>query len=89
MRKPRVTIKRLGMAALGGAALVLSIAYFYADTIIEVPEHTRGFMGSNQLPDSHYTSTALVFAALTQTFQFDTAAKQFSIAKPLLWGVTV
>ena len=76
----------MAFAVFSGLALMLVALYLNADTIIEVPEHPHPGFYDHQLPDSQFIAMALSFAALTETFQFSTAATQFSKERPFLWG---
>lgn len=65
------------------AALVM---YFFADTIIEVPERPQpGYYSVKQLPDSHFIDAAISVVNLIATYQPAVARRQFKTAKKYLW----
>ena len=65
------------------AALVM---YFFADTIIEVPERPMpGFYSVKQLPDSQFIDAATAVINLTATYQPAIARRQFKTARKYLW----
>ncbi len=65
------------------AALVM---YFFADTIIEVPERPNpGYYSVKQLPDSHFIDAAVSVVNLIATYQPAVARRQFKTAKKYLW----
>ncbi len=66
-----------------GAALVM---YFYADTVIEVPERPQpGYYSMSQLPDSQFIDAAQAVVNLISTYQPATARRQFKTARKYLW----
>ena len=65
------------------AALVM---YFFADTIIEVPERPQpGFYSVKQLPDSQFINAASSVVNLIATYQPAVARRQFKTARKYLW----
>ncbi|MBL7663145.1 hypothetical protein JNK13_10385 [bacterium] len=65
------------------AALIM---YFFADTVIEVPERPQpGNYSVKQLPDSEFTSVATEVVNLIGSYQPATARRQFSTARKYLW----
>ncbi len=65
------------------AALVM---YFFADTIIEVPERPQpGFYSVRQLPDSQFINAATTVVNLIATYQPAVARRQFKTARKYLW----
>ncbi|MFN8391978.1 MAG: hypothetical protein U0136_16935 [Bdellovibrionota bacterium] len=65
------------------AALVM---YFFADTIIEVPERPQpGVYGVQQLPDSQFIDAATAVVNLIATYQPAVARRQFKTARKYLW----
>jgi hypothetical protein len=65
------------------AALVM---YFFADTIIEVPEHPQpGQYSTTQLPDSQFIDAANAVVNLIATYQPAVARRQFKTARKYLW----
>ncbi len=65
------------------AALVM---YFFADTIIEVPERPQpGFYSIKQLPDSQFIDAATNLVNLVATYQPAVARRQFKMAQKYLW----
>lgn len=65
------------------AALVM---YFFADTIIEVPEHPQpGYYSVRQLPDSQFIDAAVTVVNLISTYQPAIARRQFKTAQKYLW----
>lgn len=65
------------------AALVM---YFFADTIIEVPERPQpGYYSVKQLPDSQFIDAAMAVINLTATYQPAVARRQFKTARKYLW----
>ena len=65
------------------AALIM---YFFADTIIEVPEHPEpGQYSANQLPDSQFVNAATAVVNLIATYQPAVAKTQFKTARKYLW----
>lgn len=71
-------------AALSVAAAL--VMYFFADTIIEVPESPQhGFYSVKQLPDSQFIDAATTVINLTATFQPAVARRQFKTARKYLW----
>jgi hypothetical protein len=65
------------------AALVM---YFFADTIIEVPERPQpGFYSVKQLPDSQFINAATTVVNLIATYQPAVAQRQFKTARKYLW----
>lgn len=65
------------------AALVM---YFFADTIIEVPEHPQpGFYSPKQLPDAQFINVATEVVNLISTYQPAIAGRQFKTARKYLW----
>lgn len=65
------------------AALVM---YFFADTIIEVPERPQpGYYSVRQLPDSQFINAATSVVNLIATYQPGVARRQFKTARKYLW----
>ncbi len=65
------------------AALVM---YFFADTIIEVPERPLpGYFSVSQLHDSQFIDAATAVINLTATYQPAIARRQFKTARKYLW----
>jgi hypothetical protein len=65
------------------AALVM---YFFADTIIEVPERPQpGYYSVRQLPDSQFINAATSVVNLIGTYQPAVARRQFKTARKYLW----
>ena len=65
------------------AALVM---YFFADTIIEVPERPEpGQYSTRQLPDSSFINAATAVVNLIATYQPAVARRQFKTARKYLW----
>lgn len=65
------------------AALIM---YFFADTIIEVPERPQpGYYSVNQLPDSQFINAATSVVTLVATYQPAVARRQFKTARKYLW----
>lgn len=65
------------------AALIM---YFYADTIIEVPERPApGYYSVKQLPDSHFINASTSVINLIATYQPAIARRQFKTARKYLW----
>lgn len=65
------------------AALIM---YFFADTIIEVPERPQpGFYSVRQLPDSQFINAATSVVNLIATYQPGVARRQFKTARKYLW----
>ncbi len=65
------------------AALVM---YFFADTIIEVPERPQpGFYSVRQLPDSQFINAATTVVNLIATYQPAVGRRQFKTARKYLW----
>ena len=65
------------------AALVM---YFFADTIIEVPERPQpGYYSVKQLPDSQFINAASEVVNLIATYQPAVARRQFKTARKYLW----
>lgn len=65
------------------AALVM---YFFADTIIEVPERPQpGYYSLKQLPDSQFINAATSVINLMATYQPAVARRQFKTARKYLW----
>ena len=79
------------LALLQMPATALSIAamlvmYFFADTIIEVPERPQpGFYSVKQLPDSQFIDAAVTVINLVSTYQPAIARRQFKTAQKYLW----
>ena len=79
------------LAILQMPATALSIAaalimYFFADTIIEVPERPQpGYYSVRQLPDSQFINAATSVANLIATYQPAVARRQFKTARKYLW----
>lgn len=79
------------IALLQMPATALSIAaalimFFFADTIITVPQKPMpGIYSVKQLPDEEFIDFATNLANLIGTFQPVTAEKQFRDARKLLW----
>ncbi len=65
------------------AALIM---YFFADTIIEVPERPQpGYYSLKQLPDSQFINAATSVVNLIATYQPAVARRQFKTARKYLW----
>ena len=65
------------------AALVM---YFFADTLIEVPERPQpGYYSVKQLPDSQFINAATSVVNLMATYQPGVARRQFKTARKYLW----
>ncbi|MBP9838304.1 MAG: hypothetical protein KBC84_06280 [Proteobacteria bacterium] len=65
------------------AALVM---YFFADTIIEVPERPQpGYYSIKNLPDSQFIDAAVNVVNLIATYQPAIARRQFKAARKYLW----
>jgi hypothetical protein len=60
--------------------------YFFADTIIEVPERPQpGYYSLKQLPDSQFINAATSVVNLIATYQPAVARRQFKTARKYLW----
>ncbi len=71
------------MALTTAAALIM---YFFADTIIEVPERpSPGVYSIKQLPDSQFINAATAVVNLVATYQPAVARRQFKTARKYLW----
>src|SRR5262249_45979929 len=76
----------LQMPATALAIAAALIMYFFADTIIEVPDKPQpGFYSVKQLPDSQFISAATEVVNLIATYQPETARTQFNAARKYLW----
>ena len=65
------------------AALIM---YFFADTVIEVPEKPEpGMYSVKQLPDAEFISTATRVVNSIATYQPETARIQFTETRKMLW----
>lgn len=65
------------------AALIM---YFFADTVIQVPEKPEpGFYSVKQLPDAEFITAATNVVNMIATYQPETARLQFTEARKLLW----
>jgi len=79
------------LALLQMPATALSIAaalvmYFFADTMIEVPERPQpGYYSVKQLPDSQFINAATSVVNLMATYQPGVARRQFKTARKYLW----
>ena len=79
------------IALLQMPATALSIAaalifYFFADTVIEVPEKPQpGFYSIKQLPDSQFIDASTAVVNLIATYQPAVARRQFRTARKYLW----
>lgn len=80
------SLSLLQMPATALSIFAALVMYFFADTIIEVPESPQpGYYSVKQLPDSHFISTAVKVVNLIATYQPHIADKQFTTARKYLW----
>ena len=76
----------LQMPATALAIAAALIMYFFADTIIEVPERPQpGHYSVKQLPDSEFISVATETVNLIASYQPAVARNQFRSARKFLW----
>lgn len=76
----------LQMPSTALSILAALIMYFYADTIIEVPERPApGYYSVKQLPDSHFINASTSVINLIATYQPAIARRQFKTARKYLW----
>lgn len=76
----------LQMPATALSVAAALIFYFFADTIIEVPERPQpGYYSIKQLPDSQFIDAATSVVNLIATYQPATARRQFRTARKYLW----
>ncbi len=79
-----LTLLQIPCTALSIAAAL--VMYFFADTIIDVPEHPQpGFYSVKQLPDSQFINAATTVVNLIATYQPATARRNFKTARKYLW----
>ncbi|MCB0322077.1 MAG: hypothetical protein KDD69_00855 [Bdellovibrionales bacterium] len=79
-----LALLQMPSTALSVAAAL--IMYFFADTIIEVPERPQpGFYSVKQLPDSQFINAATTVVNLIATYQPAVARRQFKTARKYLW----
>ncbi|HMO19050.1 MAG TPA: hypothetical protein PKA63_13165 [Oligoflexia bacterium] len=81
--------RALSLIQVPGTALAIAAAlsmFFFADTIIEVPEHPQpGFYSVKQLPDSQFINVAREVVNLISTYQPAVVERQFRTARRYLW----
>jgi hypothetical protein len=81
--------RALSLLQMPATALAVGIAlamFFFADTIIEVPEHPQpGFYSVKQLPDSQFINVAREVVNLISTYQPAVVERQFRTARRFLW----
>lgn len=76
----------LQMPATALSILAALVMYFFADTIIEVPERPQpGYYSIKQLPDSQFIDAATNLVNLVATYQPAVARRQFKMAQKYLW----
>lgn len=76
----------LQMPATALSILAALIMYFFADTIIEVPERPQpGYYSVKHLPDSEFINVANQVVNLVATYQPHIARRQFMTARKYLW----
>ena len=76
----------LQLPATALSILAALVMYFFADTIIEVPERPQpGFYSIKQLPDSQFINQAMSVVNLIATYQPAVARRQFKTARKYLW----
>jgi hypothetical protein len=76
----------LQMPATALSICAALIMYFFADTVIEVPERPQpGYYSVKQLPDSQFIETAQAVVNLVATYQPAVARRQFKTARKYLW----
>lgn len=76
----------LQMPATALAITAALIMYFFADTVIEVPQRPQpGHYSVKQLPDSEFISVATEVVNLIASYQPAVARSQFSTARKYLW----
>lgn len=79
-------IALLQMPATALAIAAALIMYFFADTIIEVPQRPQpGYYSLKQLPDSEFISVATEIVNLIASYQPTVARTQFRTARKYLW----
>lgn len=81
--------RALSLIQMPATALAIAAAlsmFFFADTIIEVPEHPQpGFYSVKQLPDSQFINVAREVVNLISTYQPAVVERQFRTARRFLW----
>ena len=81
--------RALALLQMPATALAISAAlimYFFADTVIEVPQRPQpGHYSVKQLPDSEFISVATEVVNLIASYQPAVARQQFSTARKYLW----
>ena len=76
----------LQMPATALAVLAALVMYFFADTIVEVPERPQpGIYSVKRLPDSEFINAASQVVNLINSYQPETARAQFIEARRYLW----
>ena len=81
--------RALALLQMPSTALAIAAAlimYFFADTIIEVPERPEpGAYSVKQLPDNQFINAATEVVNLISTYQPHVARAQFKTARKFLW----
>lgn len=68
------------------AILAALVMYFFADTIIQVPQKPQpGYYSVKELPDSAFINVAHEVVNLLATYQPERVELQYSLAKKYLW----
>ncbi len=76
----------LQVPATGLAIIAALLMFFFADTVIDVPEKPQpGFYSARQLPDDEFVDFATRVISLIATFQPHVARAQFIEARKHLW----
>jgi hypothetical protein len=76
----------LQVPATGLATIAALLMFFFADTVIDVPEKPQpGYYSARQLPDSEFVDFATRIINLITTFQPKVARAQFTEARKCLW----
>lgn len=88
-REQALMWRALALLQIPSTAIAITAAlimYFFADTIIEVPERPQpGYYSVKQLPDSQFINAATSVINLMATYQPSVAERQFKTARKYLW----